>query len=90
LSPPGENLVEPALLRCLFGHPFGALQVDPAWLIWHTGAILKLAQTVYEDREPPSGHLGAARLAVVADMLDGAGPRPHGCWAVGLIPSKDL
>jgi hypothetical protein len=60
---------------------------------------VNLAQALYEERELPSGHLDAARLAVLADMLEEAGcanprllghlrgPGPHvrGCWAVDLV-----
>jgi hypothetical protein len=70
--------------------------VDSAWRAWHHGEIVSLAQAVYGDRDLPSGCLDAARLAVLADMLEEAGcvdagllghlrgPGPHvrGCWAV--------
>jgi hypothetical protein len=91
-----------ALLHDIFGNPFRPAAVDPAWLAWHGGAIPNLAQTVYEERELPSGHLDAARLAVLADMLEEAGcadaqllghlrgPGPHvrGCFAVDLLLGK--
>jgi hypothetical protein len=94
-----ESAAQCRLLRCLFGNP---VQVDPAWLAWHGGAAGKLAQSVYEERELPSGHLDAARLAVLADMLEEAGcadggllghlrgPGPHvrGCWAVDVLTSR--
>jgi hypothetical protein len=54
---------------------------------------------VYEERDLPSGHLDAARLGVLADMLEEAGcsdpqllghlrsPGPHvrGCVAVDAV-----
>jgi hypothetical protein len=63
---------------------------------------VKLAQAVYEERELPSGHLDAARLAVLADMLEEAGatdphllghlrsPGPHirGCFAVDALAGR--
>jgi hypothetical protein len=90
------------LLREIF-NPFRPVAVDPAWLAWHGGAAVKLAQVVYDERELPSGHLDAARLAVLADMLEEAGatdphllghlrgPGPHvrGCWAVDALLAKD-
>jgi hypothetical protein len=68
-------------------------------LFWHGGAIPKLALSVYDEREMPSGHLDGTRLAVLADMLEEAGcADPHllghlrslglhvrGCWAVDLL-----
>jgi hypothetical protein len=94
-----ERRSQASLLRCVFGNPVRPAEVDPAWLAWHGGAIVRLAQAVYDERELPSGHLDAARLAVLADMLGEAGcvdaellthlraPGPHvrGCWAVDLL-----
>jgi hypothetical protein len=93
-----------ALLRCVFGPVlFRPLpQVAPAVLAWDGGTVVKLAQTVYDEREQPAGTLDAARLAVLADALEEAGctnqsitdhlrgPGPHvrGCWAVDLILGK--
>jgi hypothetical protein len=90
------------LLRDLLGNPFRPVSADPAWLAWNGGAAIKLATAVYDDRELPSGHLDAARLAVLADMLEEAGcsdrqllghlrgPGPHirGCWVVDLLLGK--
>jgi hypothetical protein len=90
------------LLRDLFGNPFRPLTLDPAWLAWHGGVVPKLARVLYEERDPSSGHLDAARLAVLADMLEEAGctdtelpdhlrgPGPHlrGCFAVDLLLDK--
>jgi hypothetical protein len=76
--------------------------VDHAWLAWHGGAVVKLAQAVYDERELPSGHLDAARLAVLADLLEEAGatdpqllghlrsPGPHvrGCVVVDVLTGR--
>jgi hypothetical protein len=91
------------VLKDIFGNPFRPVSLDPAWLAWHGGAAAQLAQAVYDDRDLPSGRLDAARLAVLADMLEEAGcsdadilghlrgPGPHvrGCWPIDLILSKD-
>jgi hypothetical protein len=106
-QPPPEDVAaerrcQSDLLRDLIGNPFHPVTPDPACLVWHGGAVVKLAQSVYEERELPSGHLDAARLAVLADMLEGAGcadpdllghlrrPGPHvrGCFAVDAILGK--
>jgi hypothetical protein len=97
-----ERLAQLALLRDVLGNPFRPVQVDPSWLAWHGGAVKNLAAAVYEERELPSGHLDAARLAVLADMLEEAGcsdpyilghlrsPGPHvrGCWPLDLLLQK--
>ena len=93
-----ESAAQAALLRDIFGNPFRPVAGDPAWPAWH-GAVGQLARSVYEGRDLPGGHLDAARLAVLADMLEEAGatdpqllghlrsPGPHtrGCFAVDLL-----
>jgi hypothetical protein len=95
----GERQAQPDLLRDVFGKPFRPLHVDPAWLAWHGGAAVKLAQAIYEERSLPEGTLDRARLAVLADVLEKAGcsdavllshlrgPGPHvrGCFAVDAL-----
>jgi hypothetical protein len=90
------------LLREVFGNPFRPVPLDPAWLAWHGGAIPALARAVYEEGELRSGHLDAAHLAVLADMLEeggcaepqllrhlrGPGPHVRGCWAVDALLGK--
>jgi hypothetical protein len=92
------------LLRDIFGpHPLRPVALDPSWLTWHGGTVPQLAQSVYDDRHLPSGHLDNHRLAVLADALEDAGctdpdilghcrgPGPHvrGCWVVDLLLGKE-
>lgn len=91
------------LLRDIFGNPFRAATIDPAWLAWNDGTISKLAQTIYDERDLPGGHLDTGRLAILADALEDAGctnqdilahcrgPGPHvrGCWVVDLLLGKE-
>jgi hypothetical protein len=99
-DPPAEAAALCRLLRDITGNPFRPLApMDTAVLAWHGRTIPKLAQAVYEERELPSGHLDAARLAILADMLEEAGatdpdllghlrsPGPHvrGCAAVDAL-----
>jgi hypothetical protein len=87
----------------IFGVLFGAARrVDSAWLSWNDGAVRKLAQTAYDDRQLPAGILDPSRLAVLADALEDAGctdraildhlrgPGVHvrGCWCVDLLLGK--
>jgi hypothetical protein len=97
-----ERQAQLALFHDVLRNPFRAVEVDPAWLAWHGGAIPALARAVYDERELPSGHLDAARLAVLADMLEEAGatdpyllghlrsPGPHvrGCAAVDALTGR--
>jgi hypothetical protein len=92
-----------ALLHDLFGNLFRRVAFDSDWLTRHDSSIPQLAQSVYEDRDLPSGHLDHHRLAVLADALEDAGctdqdilahcrgPGPHvrGCWVVDLLLGKE-
>jgi hypothetical protein len=89
------------LLRDIFS-PFRPVSLGPAWLAWHGGAAVHLARVVYEERDLLSGYLDAARLAVLADMLEeagccdpevlghlrGQGPHVRGCFAVDALLGK--
>ena len=83
------------LLRDLFGNPFRPVAIDPAWLAWNNGTVVKMAQAVYEER-------AFDRLPVLADALEeagcadpdllghlrGPGPQVRGCWAIDLLLGK--
>ena len=88
------------LLREVFGNPFRAITLDP---VCRTPVVLALAQTTYENRAPPTGHLDPERLDILVDALKEAGcgnadilahlrgPGLHvkGCWAVDLVLGKE-
>jgi hypothetical protein len=61
------------LLRHFFGNPFRPITLDPAWLTWRDGLVVRLAQAAYQERHLPGGTLDNARLAVLADALEEAG-----------------
>jgi hypothetical protein len=62
-----------ALLRDIVGNPFRAVRIEPDCLSWNEGAVLRLAQPAYEERQLPSGLLDNNRLAVLADALEEGG-----------------
>jgi hypothetical protein len=84
------------LLRDVFGNPFRRVTVDPPWLTWNDGTVVKLAQGIYDERS-------FDRLPVMADALEEAGchnadilghcrqPGPHvrGCWIVDLLTGRN-
>jgi hypothetical protein len=96
-----ERAYQAALLRELFGPlPFRELPPLPAY---NDATVQRLAQTAYDDRVLPSGHLDPTRLAVLADaLLDagypadaeilqhlrGEGPHWRGCWALDAVMGK--
>ncbi len=90
-------------LRDIFGaSAFRKARLGSAVLKWREGTVVTLAETVYEERELPSGNLDKAKLAVLADALEEAGcndadmiahlrrsgPHVRGCWVVDLILRK--
>jgi hypothetical protein len=95
--------VSPLLLRDIFGPlPFRPVAIEPSWLGWHEGLVVRLAQAAYEQRSLPDGRLDASRLAVLADALEAAdcqneevlrhlrGQEGHwrGCWALDILLGK--
>jgi hypothetical protein len=61
------------IAREVWGNPFRPVTVAPAWLSWNGGAVARLAQDAYHERQLPSGHLDPARLLVLADALEESG-----------------
>lgn len=98
-----ENLAQSDLVRDIVGVNKVFPAIAPAWLAWNDGTIVKLAQTIYDERELPSGHLDTGRLAILADALEdagctnadilahcrSAGPHVRGCWVVDLLLAKE-
>lgn len=80
------------LIRCVFGNPFRAAALDPAWL---TSDVRALAEGIYADR-------AFDRMPILADALQDAGCdrddilahcRTHsahgrGCWVCDLLLGK--
>jgi hypothetical protein len=92
------------LLRDVFGPlPFRPVPVDPAWLSWSDGTVVRLAEAAYDEWHLPAGTLDPARLAVLADALEEAGcqdaeilghlrgPGPHvrGCHVVDQLTGRE-
>jgi hypothetical protein len=87
-----ERACQSELLRDIFGNPFRAESVDPAWL---NRTVVNLAQGIYEEH-------GFDRLPILADALEEAGcvsqevlqhcrnqgEHVRGCWVVDLILGK--
>src|SRR5262249_23625666 len=77
------------VLRDLLVHSPRPDRVDPAWLTWNNGTVVKLAAAIYDQRNWDA-------MPVLADALQDAGctdqdlllhlrgPGPHvrGCWAL--------
>ena len=92
-----EPAAQCALLRDIFGNPFHRPPaIEPAWLSWNEGRIIKLARAIYNQRD-------FGRLSDLRDTLKEAGctdtellahsqvPGTHvrGCWLVDLLLGKE-
>lgn len=91
-----ERAAQAELLRDVFGNPFRRATIDSAWLRWNDSTVVKLAQSVYEQRT-------FDLLPILADALENAGcdntdilnhcrqPGEHvkGCWVIDSILGKE-
>jgi hypothetical protein len=83
------------LLKDIVGNPFRAVVVNPGWLAWNDGTVVRIAQGIYDER-------AFDRLPVLGDALEEAGcdnddildhcrqPGQHvrGCWLVDLLTGR--
>jgi hypothetical protein len=90
-----ETAWQAAVLRDLVNLRFSPGSVDPTWLSWNGGTVVRLAERFYADRD-------FAALPVLADSLEDAGcadgqllahlrgPGPHvlGCFALDALLGK--
>ncbi len=91
-----EGRMQASLIRDIFGNPFRRVTVDPSWLAWNDGTVVKMAQAIYDER-------AFDHLPVLADALEEAGchvpdlvahcraPSEHarGCWVLDLLLGKE-
>ena len=99
-----ERAAQAVLLRDIFGNPFRPPPpVKVAWLSWGDSTIRRLAETLYQERSLPDGHLDSQRLAVLADALEdagcmdpdilnhlrGNGVHVRGCFVIDLLTGKE-
>jgi hypothetical protein len=83
------------LLRDIVGNPFRPVVLEPAWLGWEGGTVVRLAQAIYEGKV-------FERLAYLGDALEEAGcanaevlghcrsegGHVRGCWVVDALMGK--
>ena len=86
----------PQLMHDIFGNPFRPVAINPTWLAWNDGTVLRIALSIYDERS-------FDRMPILADALEDAGcdneellchcrsegPHVRGCWAVDLILRKE-
>jgi hypothetical protein len=99
----GEMCAQAALLRDVCGNPFRPAHLDPAWLTFNGGTVVRLAAAAYDERALPEGTLDVERLAILADALEENGchnkemlehlreqgvVHVRGCWVLDLLLDK--
>lgn len=90
-----EQIAQCELLRDVVGNPFRPVTLEPSCLTWNDGAVVDLAQIIYDER-------AFERMSDLADILASSGctddqvlehcrqPGEHvrGCWVVDLVLGK--
>jgi hypothetical protein len=83
------------LMRCIFGNPFRPATLNPAWLTWHDGLLISMAQQMYDSRDFTDMSILADALEEAGctnqDILDhcrSGGEHVRGCWVVDLVLGK--
>ena len=83
------------MLRDIFVNPCRPATLNPAWLTWHDGLLVSMAQKMYESRD-------FSDMPVLADALEEAGctnpdildhcrsggEHVRGCWVVDALLGK--
>jgi hypothetical protein len=95
-SETAEGRAQTELLRCIFGPPlFRPVSLDPSWLAWCDGSVVRLAQAIYAERRFEDLPILADALeeagctdASILDHLRGPGPHTRGCWPLDLSLGK--
>lgn len=87
-----ERRAQCTLIRDLFGNPFRPATIEPSYLEWNDGCLVKMARAIYDERKYQD-------MTILADALEEAGcgntdllnhcrqPGEHarGCWALDLL-----
>jgi hypothetical protein len=92
-----ERSVQCQLLRCIFGNPFGPPRpLDPGWLAWYGGSVVRLARLIYEERRfelmPELGdaleEAGCRDEDILGHCRQQGGVHARGCWVLDLLLKK--
>lgn len=98
-----SSAIQCNVLQDIFGPtPFRSPNIDPSWLSWRDGVIVRLAEKVYRASSPPrTYHIGDI-MKVIGEYLHQAGCTDQellahcrssnrhnkGCWVIDLILGK--
>jgi hypothetical protein len=93
---PARRQAECALLRDILGNPLSPAAIDPDWLAWDDGIVVKLARVIYDERRfedlpvlaDALEEAGCTSAAVLAHCR-GAGPHVRGCWLLDTVLGEE-
>lgn len=89
-------MVQSDLLRCIFGPlPFRTIEIDPGWLKRNNGAVVRVAQKIYDKDE-------FDQMPILVEALEEASctnveilahcrqstEHVRGCWVLDLLLGK--
>jgi hypothetical protein len=85
------------LLRDIFGNPFiPTPRVDPTWIRWHDGTVVRIAEGIYQERAfERMGILAGALLDAgcgdeeILSHCRGPGAHVRGCFVLDLLLNKE-
>jgi hypothetical protein len=91
-----ERVAQCQLLRDIVGNPFRELRVQPTWLTWNDGEVVRAARAIYEEGR-------FADMPRLADLLEQAGctdevvlshcrsgeQHARGCWLLDCFLGKE-
>lgn len=94
---PVERILLVEVVQEIFGNPFRPVTINPAWLTWNDGTVVRIAQSIYDEK-------AFDRMPILADALTDAGcdnadilnhcrsdsPHVRGCWVVDLLLGKEM
>jgi hypothetical protein len=92
-----ERKAQADLLRCILGDPFRPPPlIEPGWLRWNGGTLVRLATVIYDERRfedmpvltDALEEAGCADEAILSHGRDG-GPHCRGCWLVDALLGKE-
>jgi len=83
------------IVRDIIGNPFRPARIDPAWVAWNDGTVVKLAQGIFNDRAfdwmPILGDAfqdaGCEDGHILAHCRQ-SGTHVRGCWLLDLLTGR--
>jgi hypothetical protein len=90
-----ELTAQAKLVRDIFGNPWRSAKLKSSWVQDHKGAVVRLAQTIYDERAfaslPKLAHAlekAGCRDSAILAHCRGTDEHVRGCWVLDLLLGK--